>query len=115
MNKKWRGKRRLSAREKQPLEQQISINQKWSMNFMCDSLASGDSFGTFNVKDYCSREILCIEIGTSISSLWVTRALEQIIDWRDKPLFLRVDNGPEFTSHHFELQCKNQRIAIQFI
>ncbi|MGJ1436079.1 hypothetical protein [Sphingobacterium siyangense] len=32
MNKKRRGKRRLPTREKQPLEQQISINQKWSMD-----------------------------------------------------------------------------------
>ncbi|RKO72584.1 transposase [Sphingobacterium puteale] len=40
---------------------------------------------------------------------------EQIIDWRGKPLCLRVDNGPEFTSHHFELWCKDQGIAIQFI
>lgn len=32
MNKKQRGKRRLPIREKQPLEQQISINQKWSID-----------------------------------------------------------------------------------
>jgi len=115
MNRKRRGKRRLPAREKQPLEQQVSINQKWSMDFMSDSLASGNRFRTFNVMDDCSREILCIEIATSISSLRVTRTLEQIIDWRGKPLCLRVDNGPEFTSHHFELWCKDQGIAIQFI
>ncbi|WP_343322349.1 IS3 family transposase [Sphingobacterium multivorum] len=34
MNKKRRGKRRLPVRKKQPLEQQVSINQKWSMDFM---------------------------------------------------------------------------------
>lgn len=115
MNKKRRGKRRLPAREKQPLEQQVSINQKWSMDFMSGSLASGNRFRTFNVIDDCSPEVLCVEIATSISSLRVTRTLEQIIDWRGKPLCLRVDNGPEFTSHHFELWCKDQGIAIQFI
>ncbi len=103
MNKKRRGKRRLPAREKQPLEQQIIINQKWSVDFMSDSLAGRNRFRIFNVIDDCSREILCIEIGTYISSLRVTRTLEQIIDWRGKPLCLSVDNGPEFTSHHFEL------------
>ncbi|KKX46402.1 transposase IS1400, partial [Sphingobacterium sp. IITKGP-BTPF85] len=113
MNKKRRVKRRLPVREKQPLEQQVSINQKWSMDFMSDSLASGNRFRTFNVMDDCSREILCIEVATSISSVRVTRALEQIIDWRGKPLCLRVDNGPEFTSHHFDLWCKSQGIAIQ--
>lgn len=77
MNKKRRGKRRLPARKKQPLKQQISINRKWSMYFMSDSSACGNRFITFNVIDDCSREILCIEIGTSISSLRVTRHLNK--------------------------------------
>ena len=42
--------------------------------------------------DDCSREILCVEIATSISSLRVTRTFEQIIDWLGKPLCLRADN-----------------------
>ncbi|WP_369012021.1 MULTISPECIES: DDE-type integrase/transposase/recombinase [Sphingobacterium] len=67
------------------------LNQKWSMDFMSDSLASGNRFRTFNVMDDCSREILCIEIATSISFLRVTRTLKQIIDWRGKPLCLRAD------------------------
>ncbi|WP_373428022.1 DDE-type integrase/transposase/recombinase [Chryseobacterium sp. CKR4-1] len=58
---------------------------------------------------------MCIEIATSFSFLRVTRALEKIIDWRGKPFCLHVDNGPEFTSHHFELWFKDQGIAIQFI
>ncbi len=115
MNKKRRCKRRLPTLEKQPLEQQVSINQKWSMDFMSDSLASGKRFLTFNVMDDCSREILCIEIAISISSLRVTQTLEQIINWRGKPLCLRIDNGPEFTIHHFELWFKDEGIAIQFI
>jgi putative transposase len=76
MNKKRRVKPRLPVREKQPLEQQVSNNQKWSMDFMSDSLASGNRFRAFNVMDDCSREILCIEVATSISSVRVTRALE---------------------------------------
>ncbi|WP_146191046.1 hypothetical protein [Sphingobacterium athyrii] len=39
------------------------------------SLASGNRFRTFNVMDDCSREILCIEIATSISSLRAARTL----------------------------------------
>ncbi|RXF70537.1 integrase core domain-containing protein [Arcticibacter tournemirensis] len=58
--------------------------------------------------------MLTIEIGSSISSRRVTRALEQIIDCRGKPLSVRVDNRPEYTSHHFELWCKDQGINIQY-
>lgn len=86
MNKRC-GKRRLPAREKQPLELQFNINQKWSMDFTSDSLANGRRFRTFNVIDDCSREILSIEIGSSICARRVTRTLEQIIDWRGNPLF----------------------------
>ena len=114
MNIKRRGKRRLPTRERIPLEQQISINKKWSMDFMSDSLASGNRFRTFNVMDDCSREALAIEIGTSICSQRVTRTLERIMDWRGKPCSIRVDNGPEFTSHHFDLWCKKQGITIQY-
>lgn len=80
LNKKRRGKRRLPARVKQPLLQQAELNSSWSMDFMSDSLASGNRFRTLNVLDDCNREALVIEIATSISAKRVTRTLEQLID-----------------------------------
>ncbi|MBI0320547.1 IS3 family transposase, partial [Streptomyces javensis] len=67
LNKKRKTKRRLPNRVKQPLQQQVSINQSWSMDFMNDSLVSGRKFRTLNVIDDCSREVLAIEIDTSLS------------------------------------------------
>ncbi len=84
------------------------------MVFMSDSVASGHRFRTFNVIDDCSREILSIETRSFIYSQKVTLILEQLIDWRDKPLRLSIDNSLEFTSSHFELWCKDQGIAIQY-
>ena len=76
LNRKRRGKRRLPARVKQPLTQQSLINQSWSMDFMSDSMVGNRKFRTLNVMDDCSREVLAIEIDTSLSSKRVIRTLE---------------------------------------
>lgn len=115
LNKKRRGKRRLPARVKQPLLEQVELNSSWSMDFMSDSLASGNKFRTLNVIDDCNREALAIEVATSITSKRVIRTLEQLIDWRGKPGAIRVDNGPEFTSVDFTCWCKEKGINIHYI
>nr|WP_246343514.1 IS3 family transposase [Adhaeribacter radiodurans] len=114
-NKKRKGKRRLPTRVKQPLLQPVEINSSWSMDFMSDSLASGNKFRTLNVLDDCNREALVIEIATSITAKRVIRTLEQLIDWRGKPTAIRVDNGPEFTSVDFTNWCKEKEINIHYI
>jgi putative transposase len=115
LNKRRKGKRGLPSRPKQPLQQRSGINQSWSMDFMSDSLIGGRKLRTLNVIDDCSREVLAIEIDTSLSAKRVIRTLEQIIDWRGKPGCIRVDNGPEFTSKDFELWAQYQQISIQYI
>jgi putative transposase len=115
LNKKRKGKRRLPARVKQPLTQQSLINQNWSMDFMSDSMVGSRKFRTFNVMDDCSREVLAIEVDTSLSAKRVIRTLERIIEQRGKPKAIRTDNGPEFTSKDLELWSKDNDIIIQYI
>jgi len=99
LNKKRKGKRRLPARVKQPLQQQTAVNKSWSMDFMSDSMIGGRKFRTFNVMDDCTREALAIEVDTSLSSKRIIRILNRTIDMHGKPTAVRVDNGPEFTSN----------------
>ena len=73
-------------------------NQVWSMDFMSDQLVDGRHLRTFNVIDDYNREGLGIEVDLSLPSSRVTRALDQIIEWRGKPAALRCDNGPEYIS-----------------
>jgi len=115
LNRKRRGKRRLPARVKQPLTQQSLINQSWSMDFMSDSMVGNRKFRTLNVMDDCSREVLAIEIDTSLSSKRVIRTLERIIEQRGMPATIRTDNGPEFISKDLELWSLDKGINIQFI
>jgi putative transposase len=115
LNIRRKHKRRLPAREKIPLEQPDTINQKWSMDFMSDALTNGRKFRTFNLIDDFNREVLAIETDTSLPATRVIRVLEQVIYWRGKPNSIRVDNGPEFISHTLEVFCKDQHIQLQFI
>lgn len=115
LNKKRKGKRRLPARIKQPLQQPTTVNRSWSMDFMSDSMVGNRKFRTLNIMDDCSREALAIEVDTSLSARRVIRTLDRIIEQRGKPLSVRTDNGPEFTSKDLELWAKEKGITIQFI
>ena len=115
LNKRRKGKRRLPVRVKQPLRQQNTINTTWSMDFMSDSMVGNRKFRTFNVIDDCSREVLAIEVDTSLSSKRIIRSLDKVIDFRGKPMTIRTDNGPEFTSIDFEHWCKGRNITHQYI
>ncbi len=66
------------------------------------------------MDDY-SREVLAIEIDTSLSSKRIIRTLERVIENRGVPKSVRTDNGPEFTSKEFELWCQQKQIAIHYI
>ncbi|WP_374755517.1 IS3 family transposase [Fibrisoma limi] len=115
LNRKRKGKRRLPTRVKHPLQQQTAINSSWSMDFMSDTMVGNRKFRTFNVIDDCTREVLAIEIDTSLSSKRIIRTLERVIKERGKPKTIRTDNGPEFTSGDFELWCRGEKIEIQYI
>ena len=114
LHKRRKGKRRLPTRERQPLQQQQGTNQSWSMDFMSDSLVCGRKFRTLNVIDDCSREVLAIEIDTSLPAPRLIRILDRVIEQRGKPGQIRVDNGPEFTCILFGEWCRDKGINLLY-
>jgi len=114
LNLRRKGKRRIPARIKQPLEQVNQPNEIWSIDFMQDSLLNGRKFRTFNAIDDFNCEVLAIEIDTSLPATRVIRTLSQVLELRGKPGKIRMDNGPEFISHKFELWCKEHQINLQY-
>jgi putative transposase len=108
LNMKRKGKRRLPARILHPLQAVHQINASWSMDFMNDALLSGRKFRTLNLMDDYNREILGIEVDTSLPAERVVRVLDQIINWRGIPKRIRVDNGPEFISSKLGLWCEEK-------
>jgi len=95
----WRTPRRRLKREKpEELAVPEAPNLVWSMDFMADRLVDGRQFRLLNVLDDFNREGLGIEVDFSLPAERVVRSLNQIIEWRGKPLTIRVDNGPEYVS-----------------
>lgn len=62
-----------------------------------------------------NREVLAIEVDTSLPASRVIRTLERISQYRDLPQMIRVDNGPEFISDKFDGWCKLHKIQLVFI
>ena len=115
LNVRRKVKRRIPKRIKEPLVLPQTINQGWSMDFMCDSLVDGRRFRLLNVIDDYNRECLAIEIDTSLPALRVIRTLQRLIETRTRPQTIRVDNGPEFISDRLQQWCDDQQIRLQFI
>ncbi len=115
LNVRRRAKKRVPARIKQPLTVPDRPNQCWSADFMSDTLYSGRRFRTFNLMDDFNREMLAIEVDTSLPSERVIRVLEQVVAWRGSPERLRVDNGPEFLAAVLDEWAQAHGVELIFI
>jgi len=115
LNLKVKPKKRLAPRTKIKLKQPENINQCWSLDFMSDALTNGRRIRTANVIDDCNREALGILASFSLTSKRITRWLDQLALSRGYPNRIRVDNGPENISHHFQNWAKQHNIFIQYI
>lgn len=115
LNLRRKAKRRLPKRERVPLYVPRMPDTVWSADFMSDALANGRRFRTFNVVDDFNREVLHIEVDTSISSLRLVRIFEQLKRDHGLPQVLRTDNGPEFLGEAFVQWAKANGMAIQYI
>lgn len=115
LNLRIKPRKRIVRERPEPLAVPETINQCWSMDFMHDQLSDGRSYRLFNVIDDFNREALAIDIDLSLPSERVIRALDQIIEWRGKPLAIRSDNGPEYISGTFIAWAARQGIRLDHI
>lgn len=115
LNHRRRTKKRLGERPLQPLVVPAQPNVVWSLDFMHDTLYVGRRFRTLNVLDEGVREILDIEIDTSLTGERVVRVLERLKGWRGVPVAIRCDNGPELLSEAFRTWCEENGVEIRYI
>jgi len=115
LNLPRRTKKRLPARPRQPMTVIPQPNAVWAVDFMSDTLYGGRRFRTLNLLDEGVREVLAIEVDTSLPADRVIRVLEQVTAWRGQPQAIRLDNGPEFLADRFAIWCQERQITLRYI
>jgi putative transposase len=93
-----RGGRKRALGTRAPMALPQSANQRWSMDFVSDTLTDGRRFRILAVVDDFTRECLCLVADTSLSGARVVRELDRLTARRGRPLSCVSDNGTELTS-----------------
>nr|WP_159513525.1 IS3 family transposase [Sphingomonas sp. T1] len=90
-------KRAVGARAPAPV---LALpNQRWSLDFVHDQMATGRRFRILNIVDDVTRECLRAVLDTSISGKRVVRELSDLVAERGAPKMIVSDNGTELTSN----------------
>jgi putative transposase len=94
-----RGGRKRALGTRAPMAIPQGPNQRWSLDFVSDALASSRKFRVLTVVDDFSRECLALVVDNSLSGVRVARELDRIVTMRGAPCMVVSDNGTELTSH----------------
>ncbi len=109
-----KGRKRLRG-ERVPLKPADYLNQRWSLDFMSDSLCTGRRFRTLNIGDNFSRENRGILEDFSITGERTARFLDVLGECYGYPEELLMDNGPECTSKAMFIWSQRTGVKLVFI
>lgn len=109
------GKKRRPAIPSVPLPRTKAPNERWSMDFMSDSLFDGKRFRTLNIIDHFTKFSPAIEVASSMTGRCLVRILDKVEFLHGLPKEIVVDNGPEFVSKHLLRWAKDKGVNIHHI
>jgi putative transposase len=124
-----RGGRKRAVGTRAPMVVPQGPNQRWSLDFVSDSLSCGRRFRILNVIDDplgtllrnalpgegISRECLAAVVDTSLSGDRVGRELDRIAEMRGYPCMVVSDNGTELTSNAILKWHEDRKVDWQYI
>jgi len=108
-------RKRLASRDRVPMPIPDGMNQRWSMDFVSDQLATGRRFRILNIVDDYTRECVGQIVDFSLTGERVSRLLDQLMHDRGLPKAVVTDNGPEFTSKAMFLWSQRAGVELRFI
>jgi putative transposase len=108
-------RRRVALGRGNPAPAMTAMNERWSLDFVHDSLVSGRRIRTLNIVDDFTRECLAIEVDTSLSGVRVARVLDAIGFARGFPQTLVMDNGTELTGIAMACWARDRKVRLHFI
>jgi len=90
-------------------------NERWSMDFVTDSIVTGRRFRALIIVDDYSRECPAIEVDTSLGGTRVVGVLDRLAEIRGLPEVITSDNGPEFTGRVLDEWAYRKGVKLNFI
>lgn len=108
-------RRKRLTRPRVPLAPATRPNERWSVDFVSDQLATGRRFRVFCIVDDYTRECVGQIVDVSISGARLGRYLDLVGEDRPLPKTLVCDNGPELTSKALFLWAQHHRVRLHFI
>ncbi len=112
---------RLSRRRKRASHLRVvppspsQMNERWSMDFVMDTLLDGRRFRTLTVVDDWSRHSPLIEVDFPLTGTKVVAALERVVKLHGYPSMITVDNGSEFASKTLDAWAYAHGVKLNFI
>jgi putative transposase len=109
-----RGGRKRALGTRAPMAIPQGPNQRWSLDFVSDALASSRKFRVLTVVDDFSRECVALVVDNSLSGVRVARELDRICAETGYPSTIRVDQGSEFVSRDLDLWAYTHGVTLDF-
>ena len=110
-----RGGRKRALGTRRPMMLPAAKNERWSLDFVSDTLADGRRFRILCVVDDFTRECLALVADTSLSGARVARELDAIGVRRGYPTSVVSDNGTELTSTAILRWSQDRSVAWHYI
>lgn len=110
-------KRQRIYREYQELLSPDGINEGWAMDFVSDWVVgpTRKQVRIINIMDEGSRRALWTEAHKSIPGKKLTSVLDQVVEYRGRPAYIRYDNGPELISKSLKEWAQKNDIELRYI
>jgi putative transposase len=88
--------------------------ERWSLDFLSDSLTDGRRFRVLTIVDNVSRVSPAIAIGTSLPGERVVALLDRLRSTVGVPQRIAIDNGPEFISKALDAWAYQNGVQLEF-
>lgn len=88
--------------------------ERWSLDFLSDSLVDGRRFRVLTIVDNVSRVSPAIAVGASLTGERVVTLLDRLRSTVGVPQRIAIDNGPEFISKTLDAWAYRNGVQLEF-
>lgn len=93
----------------------VGPQERWSVDFVHDTLSEGRPYRILTVVDHWSRSRPVLEAGFRMSGDIVGRVLDRMLSDGTGPYSITVDHGTEFQSRALEDWAYRRGVQLDFI